>query len=268
MRTGQVFTCGAPLTPEEYPKELADTHGFQELGFEHRMLNALEFEEGKFAAGDRISVTVHSLHNTHLDAFSHVGHHGKGFNGVPVGEMVTVEGGATHHSIVHVGPIVTRGVLLDVPRLRGIDYLTPGTSVTLEDMESVADVVQPGDAIIVRTGRWHAPVVRPGDPGSSGDIHGDWPGLHADCMGFVRDHDLALVGTDSVGETFPLPTPHVPTIHILAEVYLGVPLLHSMVLDELAAACAEQGRKDFMITVSPLLIPGGTGSPVTPVCIL
>lgn len=268
VRSGRVFACASPLTPEDYPDDLAELLDFHEPGFQHRMLSAVEFQPTKFAAADRISVTVHSLENTHLDALSHVGHHGRGFNGIPVEDMVDMEAGAKVAPVTDTPAIVTRGVLVDVPRIRGIEHLRPGDWVTPEDLEAGAPDAGPGDALIVRTGRWLAPVVRPGDPGSSGDIHGDWPGLHVDAMGFVAERDVAVVGTDSTGDTFPLPTPHLPTIHILAEVYLGLPLIHSMDLEELADACAEEDRNDFLFCVAPLHIPHGTGSPVTPICIL
>lgn len=265
---GEVFACSHELTAEDYPEELSELHGFDEPGVSHQMLSAAEFEDGKYAAADRVCTTVHSLENTHLDALAHVGHLGKGFNGIDFDDMVDVDNGAKVAAITEIPAIVTRGVLVDVPRLRGVEYVEPGDWVRVEELEEGAPNAEPGDALIVRTGRWDAPTVRPDSPGASGDIHGDWAGLHVDCMGFVADRDVAVVGTDSTGDTFPLPTPDLPTIHILAEVYLGLPLLHSMVLDDLAAACAEAGRNEFLFAVAPLNIPNGTGSLVTPICVL
>jgi kynurenine formamidase len=137
-----------------------------------------------------------------------------------------------------------------------------------EDLERAASELDPGDVLLVRTGRWSAPRRLPGDPGASGEPLGDWAGLHIDCMSMIAERDVAMLGTDSTTDTFPSPTPDSPSIHMLAEVYLGMPLLHSMDLDAVAAACAEQGRRECFFCVAPLKITGGTGSPVAPVCIL
>ena len=157
----------------------------------------------RFASADRISMTLHSLQNTHLDGLSHVGHLGKGFNGIPVGEMVDMEHASMKLAITDTPVIVTRGFLVDIPRLRGVDFMTPGDWVRPEELDGVASDIAPGDALLVRTGRWHAPVVGPNTPGSSGNIVGDWAALHVDCLDWVAEHDLAIVGTDSTGDTFP-----------------------------------------------------------------
>jgi kynurenine formamidase len=270
VELGKVFTCSVPLTPEFYPEELRKTHNFDSQGFHHEMLSAdvFDVELGKYAAQDKFSLSVHSLENTHIDALSHVGHHGKAFNGVDFFEMVTMADKAKLFDVSQLQGIVTRAVLVDVPRIRGVEFLKPGDSVTAADLEAGASNLEPGDALLVRTGRWRAPVVRPGDPGASGDMHGDWAAMNINALRFVGDHDVAVLGTDSTGDTFPLPFPKSPTIHILAEVYLGMPLMHSMNLEALADECRSLGRYEFMLMVAPLNIKGGTGSPVSPLCIL
>lgn len=267
VRTGKPYNCAHDLTPEAYPSDLAALHGFGEPGFVHRMLSAHSYNEDRFASADRISVTVHSLENTHLDALSHVGHQDRGFDGVPVDEMVTMESGARRLSITDVPAVVTRAILVDVPRIRGIEFMRPGDWVRVEELEAHAGHALPGDAVLIRTGRWRAPVVRPDSPGASGDIHGDWAALHVDCVGWFGEKDLAIVGSDSTGDTFPQPTRHM-TVHISAEVYLGLPLLHSMDLEAVAEQCAAERRTNFLFCVAPLKIPGGTGSPVAPICVL
>jgi len=84
----------------------------------------------------------------------------------------------------------------------------------------------------------------------------------------AQDHDTSILGTDSTGDTFPLPYPKSPTVHILAEVYLGLPVMHSLQLEALADACAAAGRTEFLLMVAPLNMEGATGSPVSPVCVL
>lgn len=258
IRTGQTFNCGRPLTIVVNESE-----------FQHQMTSVGEFRPGRQAAMDRVELDLHSLVNTHLDALSHVGHHGAGFNGVPFEQMFDADRRqAVVASIDAMPPIVARALLVDVARQRGVEYLEPGDFVRPDDLEPVADQLEPGDVLLVRTGRWGAPRRLPGDPGASGEPLGDWAGLHIDCMSLVAERDVALLGTDSTTDTFPSPTPDSPSIHMLAEVYLGLPLLHSMDLDALAAACDEQDRRDCFFAVAPLKITGGTGSPVAPVCVL
>lgn len=267
VRTGQVFGLGSPLVPDYAPDELRDLHKFPGQGFEHQMLTAHEMASGRHAAADRISVSLHSLENTHLDALSHVGHLGKGFNGVPFDEMVTMDG-AHRFDITEVMTFVTRAVIIDVPRLRGVAYLEPGDSVTADDLRAGAAEVEPGDALLIRTGRWLAPPRRPGNPATKDPVHGDWAALDVDALAFVAERDVAVVGTDSVGDTFPSPHPAQPSVHIVALVYLGLPLLHSLDLERLAEACAREGRATALLSVGALNIKGATGSPVTPVCVI
>lgn len=270
VELGQVFSCGAALTPEFYPEILRTTHNFDEQGFTHQMLSADVFDRqlGKYASQDKFTLSIHSLENTHIDALSHVGHLGRAFNGVDFFEMVTMEEKAKLFDVTQLAGIVTRAILVDVPRLRGVEFLQPGDSVTRADLDAGAAHAEPGDAILVRTGRWKAPVVRPDSPGASGDIHGDWAAMNINAMQFFADHDTSVLGTDSTGDTFPLPFPNSPTVHILAEVYLGMPLMHSLQLEALAEACHAAGRYEFLLMVASLHIEGATGSPVSPLCVL
>lgn len=267
VRLGRSFSCAHELTPEAYPPDLANLHNFTEPGFSHRMLSAHSFGADRFASADRVSMTVHSLENTHLDALCHVGHQGKGFDGTAVDDMVTVEEGVKRFGITDTPVIVTRGIMVDVPRLRGTDFIQPGDYVRVEELEAAAAHAKPGDALLIRTGRWQAPVIPPHAPEAQDRVHGDWAALHVDCVGWFGDHDLSVVGTDSTGDTFPNPTAHM-TVHMAAMVYLGMPLLHSMDLDEVAAQCAGQQRTDVLFCVAPLKIPAATGSPVAPICVL
>jgi len=266
IRDGQTFAVSAPLSPEYYPEKLRQAQNFPAQGFEHEILNVTEFEPGKFAAGDRVTISVHSLENTHIDALSHVGHLGKSFNGTEFADIVTMER-AHRFDLREVMSIATRAVLVDVPRIRGVEYLEPGDYVTQDDLEAGAPHIEPGDALLVRTGRWLAPRIFPDSPGASGDIHGDWAAMGVNAMRFVADHDVAVLGTDSVGDTFPLPFPDKPTIHILAEVYLGMPLVHSLYLEDVAEAVTQDGRTEMFFCLGALHVAGGTGSPVTPLCI-
>jgi kynurenine formamidase len=267
VRDGQTFAVSAPMVPEYHPEKLRASQNLPARGFEHEIVSAAEFAPGRHAASDRIGVSVHSLENTHIDALSHIGHLGKAFNGVPFEDVVSTDGGAVRFDNREILGIATRAILVDVPRIRGVEYLGPGDSVSQEDLEAGAPDAEPGDALLVRTGRWLAPRIYPDSPGAADDVHGDWAAMGVNAMRFVADRDIAVLGTDSVGDTFPAPFPAQPSIHILAEVYLGIPLVHSLYLEDVAAAVASDGRREMLFCVGTLNVEGGTGSPVTPLCI-
>jgi kynurenine formamidase len=219
-------------------------------------------------AADLVSVAIHGMTNSHIDAYSHVGHRGKSFNGVNFTDNVSQEKGGSRFTIMDNPAIVTRAWLVDVVRDRGIGALKRGEPVVPGDLMYLQDQVQPGDALVIRTGRYATAVVRPDDPDAQDD-HGNWSGLHVDCIDLITKWDIATVATDSSGDNFPSTTKEcsVP-IHILTEAYLGLPLIHHLYLEEIAERLADRPQKDFMLTVAPLRIVGGTGSPVSPIGII
>lgn len=218
-------------------------------------------------ASDRISVDVHGMTNTHIDALSHLAHHGLSFNDAPFESVVSMRG-ANRFSILEIPALVTRAWFIDVPRARGLTALTPGTPVRASDLRVLDGQVEPGDALVIRTGRYATPVVPPDAPEAE-DNHGNWSGLHVDCLDVIADWDVATVATDSSGDNFPSTTDEcsVP-IHIVSEAYLGMPLIHHLDLETLAASMAGRSSTSFMLCVAPLKISGGTGSPVNPVAII
>ncbi len=221
--------------------------------------------DGLFESGDRIAIATHGMTNSHIDAFCHVGHRGRSFDGRPCEEVVTLEGGVKRYPITELGGFATRGWLIDAPRARGLACLAPGDPVTPDDLAPFASRIEPGDAVVIRTGRFSAPLVRPDDADAL-DNHGNWSGLHVDCIETIARWDVATVATDGPGDNFPSTTPHcsVP-IHVLTEVYLGLPLIHHLDLETLAARLDERTDPSFLLTVAPLKIEGGTGSPVNPI---
>jgi hypothetical protein len=109
-----------------------------------------------------------------------------------------------------------------LPPNRGVEYFEPGDYVKQED----APDAEPGDALLVRTGRPTAPRVHPDSPCGPDEIHGDLAAMGVNTMRLAADRDISVPGTDNLGDTFPLALPDKLTIHILAEVYLGMPLVH------------------------------------------
>lgn len=267
-KTHQVLTLGSSLRDDNV---LGDTD--YDCEFSHTLLRAGKYdfgppEEKLLESGDRIAIAVHGMINPHIDAFCHVGHHGFSFNGERFENVVSMETGVRKYDVAELGGIVTRGWFIDVPAQRGLAHLKPGDPVTPDDLQPFDGRVEPGDALIIRTGRFAAPLVHPGSE-EARDDHGNWSGLHIDCIDVIARWQVATVATDGPGDNFPSSSEHcsVP-IHVLSEVYLGLPLIHHLDLEGLSGAMASRGSKAFLFVVAPLRIQGGTGSPVNPVSVL
>ena len=215
---------------------------------------------------DYFALAPHGFATSHLDALCHVFFEGKIYNGYPI-DTVTAHG-ATRLGIHHLAAgIVTRGVLLDVPGLVGLEALEPGTPIFPEDLEAAeqkaALEVSPGDVLFVRTGRWRWR-----------DQHGPWDatnlaaGLDAACLPWLRDRGVAALGSDCVSDVLPSRVEGVPMpIHTVAIVAMGLHLMDNLDFDGLAVACAEEGRWAFLLTVAPLVLRRGTASPVNPIAV-
>jgi kynurenine formamidase len=209
---------------------------------------------------------IHGPGTTHLDAFAHIFFDGKMWNGYDVADVVTMEDGATKNSILNMKDgIVTRGVLYDIPRLKGVPYLEPGTRIYVEDLEAweaMAGVrVGPGDAFLVRWGRW----ARQDDIGPF-DTGREAAGLDNAVIPWLRERDVALAGWETPGY-MPQPDGDLPrlALHNFALTMLGIHLLDRADFQALSEAAAARGRWEFMLTIAPLPIPNGTGSPVNPI---
>lgn len=261
VRSGTVISLGQPLdveAPPYYPQGL-------DHAIKHEMITAWGSNAGGDvqAASDQVHVQCHGLDNTHMDAICHIGYGGVGYNGRKFTDMVD-DTGASACDILLSGPVVTRGVLVDVPRLRGVEFLPGGDPVTEEDLRRAAPDLAPGDALIIRTGRALA-----GDDGRSfTEKYGRLAGLHHNAMKVVSELDVGLLGMDGSADNFPAVDENRLPIHVLSLVHLGVHLLHNLSLEELAGALAERGTSEFMLIAAPLRLPRGTGSPIAPVAVV
>jgi kynurenine formamidase len=188
---------------------------------------------------DRIAVSYHGIAHTHLDSLAHINESGVFYNGYTPDQAAVVANRHAKNSIHNVkNGIFTRGVLIDIPRLKGVPYLEPGTPIYVEDLEAwekqAGVKVSAGDALFVRTGVW-----------ARRKALGPW--LRGDHPQYVSPSGLR------------------GAVHDFALVHLGVHLLDNCDLEALGAAAAARRRWDFLLTVAPLAIPGGTGSPANPV---
>ena len=201
---------------------------------------------------ERQEIAYHGLALSHFDALCHVSHEGKLYNGFDFAEVVTEDGGCTKLSVTSAeGGIVTRGVLLDLPETR----VTPADIEAWEAETGIT--ISSGDALLLRTKR---PGVEP-DPADFGSAGYD-PAL----IPFFRERDIALLGADIPQEGGAIPGLFIP-IHTFTIVALGMNLLDNLALHDLADAAQRHNRYEFMLTVEPLRVERGAGSPVNPVAI-
>jgi len=223
---------------------------------------------GGMGCGDYVGVSYHGFANTHIDALCHIfTEDGRLYNGRPKAD-VTEAGAKTNSIDAWRDGIVTRGVLYDVVRHRGVDYVALDAPVHGWELADIAraEGITPGagDAVLVRAGSAAFWAANP-------DHEPVWagPGVHASALEFLYEHDAALLGWDLMEaagqETYGAPA--LP-IHSVAIPYMGLPLLDNADFDALADACASLGRWEFQLVIAPLVVIGGTGSPANPIAIL
>lgn len=227
-------------------------------------------DEGFGQARDFIGVAPHGPVVTHLDALCHVFFDGMMYNGRPASVMTST--GALANAVSRVSDgIVTRGVLLDIPALRGSEFVDPGDPVTraeLEEAEARGQVrPEAGDAVLVRVGR-HTRRQVLGDSAERPDGALCMAGMHPDCLSWLHERGVALLGSDAAHDVVPQPFAVRSPIHVGALVFMGLHLLDNAQLDRLADACRARGSSEFMFAIAPLVIDGGTASPVNPIAVL
>jgi len=259
VRDGVTVPCGRPLATApavDNPNPAL-----------HHMIQAGDFaasQKGFQWAGDFVGVAFHGNSVSHIDALSHVFVDGQMYNGAPATDVTSV--GARRSSIeVADAGIVGRGVLLDIPRLRGVDWLEPGDAITMDELDATGVNAEQGDIVLVHTGRdRRREALGPWNTYAEG-----LAGLAPECARWLYDRDPAVLGSDGVSDVMPAADMEWPIpIHMCALVGMGIHLLDNLRLDLLADACAARGRWEFLFVVAPLQIGGGTGSPVNPIAIV
>ena len=227
---------------------------------------------GGFAA-DYYGIFYHGVASTHLDALCHTWDENGMWNGRDPRREITFEGAKFGSVEKWSDGIITRGVLLDVPKYRGAAYVTQDRPVHGWELEEIAKAegvtLEAGDAIAVYSGReaFQAAYPEKGYGLPFGQVV-ERPGLHASCLPFIRDHDVAVLVWDIWDMMDFSPNGYdIPwSVHGAIFAY-GVALLDNALLPPLAAACAEEGRYEFMLVIAPLKVVGGTGSPANPIAL-
>jgi kynurenine formamidase len=231
--------------------------------FVHEMLSTASTPDAQ-AHSDSFTIAHHGLAHTHMDALCHFFWRDQMYNGTP--RAVVTAKGATRLSIHGLkGGIYTRGVLMDIPELRGLPWLEPGTPILPSDLDAwekkVGVRVSAGDVLLIRTGRW-----------ARRDAKGPWSGqlagLHASTIPWLRSRDISVLGSDAASDVAPSGVEGVRhPIHIFTLVALGANILDNGDYEELSKACKQRKRWEFLITTAPLAVPGATGSALNPIAV-
>ena len=211
---------------------------------------------------DTYKVSYHGYAHSHIDALCHILYKNQTYNGYARAEVNT-DKGCTKLGIEHLkNGIVTRGILIDIPRLKNLPYLEPGTPIFQEDLdawEKRAGVkVSSGDAIFLRTGRW-----------ARREKLGPWniaqsaAGVHASVAPWIKARGVAFIGSDAALDVTPsLVDGNNLPVHTLMINALGINLLDNQDLEAVGDMAARLNRWEFLLTVAPVPVTGGTGFPV------
>jgi kynurenine formamidase len=230
------------------------------------------------AAFDYYGMFYHGVNITHLDALCHMWAEGQMYNGRSPDEHITFQG-ATFGGVEQLADgVFTRGVILDIPRFRGTEFVDQDNPVHGWELEAILEQrhieLRPGDAVCVYSGRERWQASNPDMPYGRHPIAANplrkpefaKPGLHASCLPFLRDHDVSALLWDMIDMT-PYEYNVPATVHGAIQAY-GLILIDNALLEPLADTCRQLDQDDFLIVISPLVIDGGTGSPVNPLAVL
>lgn len=231
-----------------------------------QFLTVWERPNNSGAAVDYYGIMYHGTSTTHIDALCHVWDENGMWDGRKPEETLTFSGAKYGTVDQWSDGILTRGVFLDVPKHRGEPYVTMDRPVHGWELEDIAKeegiTLEPGDAVIVYSGRDAYARDHDGVWAAAG---ADRAGLHTSCMPFIRDNDVSLLVWDMMDAS---PNDYGLSwgVHLVIAAY-GVALVDNCLLEPLANVCAEEGRYEFMLTINPLVVPGGTGSPANPIAV-
>jgi len=262
---GEVVSCSRIIDTNRIEDETAPTPARmmlstgQGIGDEHRVGPGPHPRMGH--AGEFWGLAYHGNRVTHLDSLGHIFWDQSMYNGFPA-KAVTSEDGATKGDVLAAqNGVVTRGVLVDMARIRDVPWLE--TPVTVDDLEAwealTGASIGQGDALLLRTG---SSLAKTQDPSLI------TPGWHAECLHFFQERQVALISADTRQDT--LPSGHAEIqfpIHSIGITAMGLWLLDYGAYDALAEACIERNRWEFFFVVTPIAFRGATGSPVNPIAI-
>jgi kynurenine formamidase len=268
VATGEVVSLSRNIDPKNadpLKSGLGVVQRFMELGeVSHHLGKGIRFD----GISEYVGIVGHGS-QTHLDGLAHYSWDGKNYNGFDAADTTSV-GGAGKLSIHDASDgIITRGVLLDIAGLHGVPWLDAGYPIMPDELAAAEKrqgvTVRDGDALIIHTGH-----VARAFQADSLELGGPQAGLHAACLPYLRERDIAVLGSDCIQDvqpsgfdTFDLLRP----IHAVALVALGLWLIDNVELTELARTCEERQRWEFLFTMLPWRFVGVTACATNPVAV-
>lgn len=264
---GDIVSCARPITTEMSPDVTYQVQRYMVDSGEGRDTDSPERKRQRRGAAEFIGLVFHGQTITHIDSLSHYSWEGRMYNDVP-SSMITSREGAQSHSIENTGSgIVSRGVLLDIAKVRGVDWLPADEPVMPEDLEAAEQAegvrVEEGDILLVRTGNYRRRIEQGATPNTVPST-----ACHVACTPWFRERGIAMLGTDTSNDVRPSPYPDIVSpVHIMCLVTMGVWLIDNANLEDVAVACDDKGRYEFLLSMGPLKLRNVTGSPVNPIAI-
>src|SRR5229473_3265993 len=255
-QSGEIVSLSLPLSTQSGPENPQPV--------QHMMLHA---GAPGYASLDYFAIAPHGMAFTHLDALCHVFWQGKMYNGFSEREVGRFGARRCAIDVARDG-VMSRGVLLDIPKAKKVEWLELREPIYPEDFESAEKLgnlhVDEGDILLISTGRHKRRAAKGAwDPRRDG-----LPGLDASCLPWLHERRIAVLGCDAVSDVVPSGYDGVMLpIHVGTLVAMGIHLIDNADLDAVAATSAKLGRNEFMFSMAPLILERGTASPVNPLAI-
>ena len=221
---------------------------------------------GQSLRSDTYEFRYHGYGVSHMDALCHFLWNDRLYN--DISPSASTPDGCGKLGIQNLkSGIITRGILLDFPRLKGVPYLEPKTPIYIEDIEAWEEQagvrVSAGDVIFVRTGRWARRAAL-----GPWQMSGNSAGLHASVLPWIKQRGVAFVGSDAATDVMPSLVEGVTQpVHTMLIAGFGTNIFDNMDLEALAETSALENRWEFMLTAGPIPVKGGTGSPLNPIAV-
>jgi kynurenine formamidase len=266
-RTGRTFSLALPLSESEGIQTGVMPGRINPVRTMVQLNTPMTGDASDFCTSDDL-VVMGLQSATHWDGLGHVSYEGVIYNGYAA-DSITVFG-ASRCGIHHIGSLVSRGVLLDVARAKGVERLEGGYAISAEDLDAAEELarvqVQSGDIVLIRTGQMALLRRTPPDKVAYAVPSA---GPSTKTVSWFRDRDVAAVATDNLTfEVWPCEYPDaLLPVHILHLVEMGMTQGQNFMLEDLAADCAEDAVYEFLLEASPQPFTNAVGSPVNPIAV-